>query len=449
MPQNLASGITERWNRSRRWRSAYLRFWLGRLLIWGGAITVGLLAVLFAEMAEAAVGLFRDISNEYWWWPLLICPAGGAAVVWATRRYFPGAEGSGIPQAIAEIHLDKHAPPRWHPLLSLKIAAGKILLGAAALFAGFSTGREGPTVQVGAAVMNSLHGHLHRGFNIQRKHLIVAGGAAGIAAAFNTPLAGIMFAIEELNRGLEQRMSGLLIVAIVLSGVVSQALLGNTAYFGWVSYTGLKSHLQIVWVLLIALACGLAGGAFARLMLLSTARSGPFFSTFRAGHPVRFAAACGLVIALIGLLSDYHSFGTGYAETRNLFERDAQLPWHFGIDKFFATLISYAAGVPGGIFAPSLAIGAGIGSNIAVLLADQISAGTVLVLCAAGFLAAVTQAPITAFIIVMEMVSGYGIVLDLMIVALLASAVSRALCPPLYHTLAQRMLHGGGAPPPR
>ncbi len=137
---------------------------------------------------------------------------------------------------------------------------------------------------------------------------------------------------------------------------------------------------------------------------------------------------------------DYHSFGTGYTETRNLFENDVELPWHYGIDKFFATLLSYASGVPGGIFAPSLAIGAGIGSNIAVLLADQISAGTVLVLCAAGFLAAVTQAPITAFVIVMEMVSGYGIVMDLMIVALLASVVSRSICPPLYRTLAQRML---------
>jgi H+/Cl- antiporter ClcA len=443
-PQPLVNRLSERWARSERWRAAFLRFWLGRLLIWGGAIGVGLLAVLFAEMAEGAVQAFRDISEQHWWWPLLICPAGGAAVVWATRRWFPGSEGSGIPQAIAEINFDKQYPPGWRPLLSLRIAFGKIVLGAAALFAGFSTGREGPTVQVGAALMNSLHGRLHRSLNIQRKHLIIAGGAAGIAAAFNTPLAGIMFAIEELNRGLEQRMSGLLIVAIVLAGVVSQALLGNTTYFGWVSFTGLKSHLQLVWVLLIAVLCGLAGGAFARLMLLSTARNGPFFSAFRNLHPVRYAAVCGLLIALIGLISDYSSFGTGYTETRNLFERDAQLPWHFGIDKFFATLISYAAGVPGGIFAPSLAIGAGIGNNLAVFLADQISAGTVLVLCAAGFLAAVTQAPITAFVIVMEMVNGYGIVMDLMIVALLSSAVSRALCPPLYRTLAQRMI--GNAP---
>ena len=409
--------------------------------MWAGAAGVGLLAVLFAELAELAVQTFRDIAERIWWWPLLVAPLGGAGVVWATRRFFPGAEGSGIPQTLAEMVHEKHPPPGWRPLLTLKIACGKIALATTALFAGFSIGREGPMVQIGAAVMNSLHGHLPRRLNIQRKHLIVAGGAAGIAAAFNTPLAGIMFAIEELNRGLEQRMSGLLIVAVIIAGIVSQALLGNVSYFGWVSYTGLKSHLQIVWILVLAVVCGLAGGAFARLMLLATARNGPFFSAFRARRPVWYAAICGLLIALIGLISDYSSFGTGYVETRDLFENDAQLPWHFGIDKFFATLISYASGVPGGIFAPSLAIGAGIGNNLAVLLAEEISSGTVLVLCTAGFLAAVTQAPITAFVIVMEMVSGYGIVIDLMIVSLLSSAVSRALCPPLYRTLARRMIH--------
>lgn len=402
---------------------------------------VGLLAVLFAELAEGAVAVFRAISEQAWWWPLLICPMGGAAVVWATRRWFPGAEGSGIPQTLAEIHVDKQTLPDWKPLLTLRIAIGKIGLGAAALFAGFSTGREGPMVQIGAAVMNSLHPHLPRRFNIQRRHLIAAGGAAGIAAAFNTPLAGIMFAIEELNRGLDQRMSGLLIVAIVIAGVMSQAFLGNAAYFGWVSFSSVNSHLQLIWVLPLALACGLAGGAFARLMLLVTARNGPFFSAFRNAHPIRYAAICGLLIALIGIFSGYSSFGTGFVETRELFGRTADLPWHFGIDKFFATLLSYAAGVPGGIFAPSLAIGAGIGNTFAQLLSEHLSTGTVLVLCTAGFLAAATQAPITAFVIVMELIDGYGIVMEMMIVALLASAISRAMCPPLYRTLAQRMIH--------
>lgn len=401
---------------------------------------IGLLAVLFAELSEGAVKVFRDISEQHWWWPLLICPVGGAAVVWATRRWFPGSEGSGIPQTLAEIQVDKHPPPGWKPLLTMRIAVGKIGLGAAALFAGFSTGREGPMVQIGAAVMNSLHPHLPKRFNIQRRHLIAAGGAAGIAAAFNTPLAGVMFAIEELNRGLDQRMSGLLIVAILIAGIVSQALLGNAAYFGWVSFTSVKSHVHLLWLLPLALVCGLAGGAFARLMLLVTAKNGPFFAAFRSAHPIRYAAICGLLIALIGILSGYSSFGTGFVETRELFGRDTELPWHFGIDKFFATLISYAAGVPGGIFAPSLAIGAGIGNNFAQLLSEHLSTGTVLVLCTAGFLAAATQAPITAFVIVMELIDGYGIVVEMMIVALLASAISRAMCPPLYRTLAQRII---------
>lgn len=442
--------------RARQRRTARLHYWQGRALVWAGAIGVGLLAVVFAELSEAAVRGFRGIAEEIWWWPLFACPAGGALVVWLTRRFFPGAGGSGIPQTIVEMTRDhRQAPSCGHPLLSLRLAFGKIALCTTALFAGFSVGREGPMVQIGAAVMNSLHGHLPGRFGVQRKHLIVAGGAAGIAAAFNTPLAGIMFAIEELNRGLDQRLSGLLIVAIIIAGIVSQAILGDASYFGWVSYAGLKSPFQIVWVGLIACVCGLAGGTFARLVLLATAPHGPFFSSFRQRQPVFYAAMCGLLIALIGIAGDYGSFGTGHVETRDLFENDAELPWHFGLDKFLVTLISCASGVPGGIFAPALAIGAGIGDNLAPWLANELSSGTVLVLCAAGFLAAVTQAPITAFVIVMEMVSGYGLVIDLMVVALIAAAVSRTLCPPLYRTLAQRMLssppgaHRAEAPPAR
>ncbi|MCX8018360.1 MAG: chloride channel protein, partial [Rhodocyclaceae bacterium] len=401
--------------------------WKARLLVWCGAVGVGLLAVLFAELSEAAVRGFRRISEALWWWPLVICPAGGALVVWLTRRHFAGTEGSGIPQTIVAIAHDRPTGGARPALLSLKIAFGKIALCTSALFAGFSVGREGPMVQIGAALMHSLHPWLPRRLHIGHHHLIVAGGAAGIAAAFNTPLAGIMFAIEELRRGLDSRMSGLLIVAIVIAGLVANAILGGASYFGWISYTGLKNYGQLLWVLLLAIGCGLAGGLFSRLLLLVTATHGPCFNDLRTRRPVAYAAACGMLIALIGIIGGYHGFGTGYQETRDLFENDAALPWHFGLDKFFITLLSCASGVPGGIFAPSLAIGAGLGNNLAPLLADELATGTVLVLCTAGFLAAVTQAPITAFVIVMEVVSGYGIVFDLMVVALLASAVSVSL----------------------
>lgn len=395
--------------------------------------------MLFAELSEWAVQHFHNLADALWWSPLIVCPLGGALVVWATRRWFPGAEGGGIQQTVAAIHCAKRHQIVEQPLLSLRIVFGKITLATAALFSGFSMGREAPTVQIGAAMMNALHPYLPGRLHIGRHHLIAAGGAAGIAAAFNTPLAGIMFAIEELHRGFEQRMSGMLIIAVVLSGVVARAFLGDTNYFGWVSYTGLKDLSQYLWVLFIAILCGLAGGAFARLMILITARDTPILGPLRTARPMLFAAGCGFLLALVGIFSDNTAFGTGYTEARNLFESDAELPWHYGIDKFAATLLSYASGVPGGILAPSISIGAGLGSNLALLLGDQISSGTVLVLCAAGFLAAVTQTPITAFVIVMEMVSGYGVIIDLMIVSLLASVVSRAFCPPLYRTLAQRI----------
>ena len=113
---------------------------------------------------------------------------------------------------------------------------------------------------------------------------------------------------------------------------------------------------------------------------------------------------------------------------------------YFSAAQFIATLIAYLSGLPGGIFAPSLAIGAGIGHDLAPLLGQQEAQGLLLVLCMAGFLAAVTQAPITSFIIVMEMVDGYSVIIGLMAVSLLSAGVSRIFSQPLYHTVAKHII---------
>lgn len=147
-------------------------------------------------------------------------------------------------------------------------------------------------------------------------------------------------------------------------------------------------------------------------------------------------------MAILGWLSGGTTFGTGYGEAKQLLDQSGQLPWHYGIDKFLATWVSFASGIPGGIFAPSLAVGAGLGENLHALIGGDYLPGMVNVLCMAGFLAAVTQTPITAFVIVMEMVSGYGLVIDLMIVTLLSTGISRTVCPPLYRTLAMRYVRG-------
>lgn len=416
---------------------AQIRLWVGRAIFWMAGLAVGFAAVGFALLTEDAAKHFTALVQQYPWLPFILTPAAGAGLLWVTRRYFLGAEGSGIPQVMAELKRQPNAP--WRPLVSLKIALGKVFIGVAAVGSGFSFGREGPTVQVGACLMAAVGRLLPATLRIQRYHLLVAGGAAGIAAAFNTPLAGIVFAIEELSRSVESRLSGVVIAAIVLAGVVSQAMLGTLNYFGYVLVIGETRDL-VQTILICGLISGLCGGLFARMLVVAaTGWTGPV-ARFRMQKPYWFAALVGLLLAGIGWASGGLTWGSGYSETRALLESSASLPWYYGPAKFIATVLSYLSGLPGGIFAPSLAIGAGIGQNLIALLADHAIPTTVVVLCMVGFLAAATQAPITSFIIVMEMVNGYSLVIDLMATALIASALSRLISRPLYATLAEHMV---------
>src|SRR6185503_14104509 len=158
--------------------------------------------------------------------PLILTPVGFAVTVLLAVRVFPNTQGSGIPQAIAARKLDDFEARK--ALVGLRVAVGKVLLTLLGLLVGASTGREGPTVQVGASVMFLIGRLTPR----RQPGLILAGAAAGVAAAFNTPLAGIVFAIEEMSRSFEVRASGLIIAAVILAGLVAQALVGDYTYFG-------------------------------------------------------------------------------------------------------------------------------------------------------------------------------------------------------------------------
>lgn len=154
--------------------------------------------MIFAKFSESAISLFFTLQNAHWWLLLVLASLASMVIVRVTRRWFVGAEGSVIPQTIAALHEGPTEEP-IRTLISMKIATGKVLLGICGLAAGFSAGREGPSVQVAACVMHNCRHFLPHGFSVHPKHLILAGGAAGISATFNTPLAGIVFAIEELG----------------------------------------------------------------------------------------------------------------------------------------------------------------------------------------------------------------------------------------------------------
>ena len=200
-------------------------------------------------------------------------PLGLALVAWLTQRVFPGTQGSGIPQTIAALSISNI--DARNRLLSIRIATGKLFLTLAALASGASIGREGPTVQIGASIMHSLRRFTRFSVADIDRGLILAGGAAGIAAAFNTPLAGVVFAIEELSRSFEERTSGTIYTAVIVAGVTSVALVGNYTYFGSTQASLTDSRMWLV-VPVCGFLGGIAGGVFSRCMLVL--RRGLYFS---------------------------------------------------------------------------------------------------------------------------------------------------------------------------
>lgn len=413
------------------------RVWLDRTIVLAYAVAAGGFVVLFTLMSDWVSARFLQVQAWNPWTVLVTAPLLTTSIVWVTQRWFPSAAGSGIPQVKAA--LDPALPSgEQHLFVSLRLTLAKMGLGVAGFAAGLSIGREGPSVQVAAGVMQHARRWLSPNTSIDARGLLLAGGAAGIAGAFNAPLAGVVFAIEELSGRIESRASGLIITAIVLAGLVAVSVFGNASYFGVIKVPALG--WDVIWPgLSVTLLSGVAGGLFAKLLISSITGAPEPLTRWRARHPVAFAAICGLAIAVIGLVTAGATFGSGSEAVKEMLQGHGELTPLATLLKFVVTWLSAWCGVPGGIFAPSLSIGAGIGH--AVALVSGAGLGPALIaLGMAAFLAAVTQAPLTAFIIVMEMVDGHAMVLSLMAAAMLASLVSRMISRPLYGTLAEHMV---------
>ncbi|WP_266158818.1 chloride channel protein [Dyella silvatica] len=421
--------------RGSEWLS--LSHWRRHILFWTGAVLVGLAAVGFAQAADYVFGLFCRVVEHSRFWPFLITPITFALLAWLTQGALKPTRGSGIPQAIAALKVEDET--FRGSLLSLRVAAGKMVLTLAALLGGASVGREGPTVHVGAGLLYTLGRRFGFADPAAAGRFILAGSAAGLAAAFNTPLAGVMFAIEEMSGTFEHRMSGLLLTAVIVAGVVSLGILGNYAYFGRLD---MELALGKAWwaVLATGLIGGLAGGLFARLILPHDRGLRGVIGRLRARQPVVFAAACGLALVLLSQLTHTGLYGTGYAQAKMILEGHNDTISAFGGLKFLGNLASYWAGIPGGIFSPALAVGAGLGQNISALLPGT-NPSAVVLLAMAAYLSGVTQAPLTATVISMELTANQQMALPIMASCLLARAISSLLCrKPVYRALADKLI---------
>ena len=403
-----------------------------RMAAVAGAVGLGLVAIAFARLGDTAQRMFLHLVAIAPYAPFFVTPLVFAGVVYATRRSFPAARGSGIPQVMAAGHNpERHASG---DLVSLKTAWAKLAGTIAMLLAGGSVGREGPTVQISAALMVAVHRWLRVPITAG---VIIAGGAAGVAAAFNTPLAGVAFAIEELAAAFEQRVAVMVMAAVMISGLVSHGLSGDYVYFGAMG-SGLPLRTMFIVAPTAGVLGGILGGVFSR-SLIAMVRPGHPWLMIITSRPVLLAAMCGFVVALTGWLSKGLSWGTGYETTRTLLAGHAA-SIAFGPAKFVSTLATALSGAPGGIFAPSLSVGAGLGQLISHFFPNS-SPGAIVLLGMVGYFTGVVRAPMTSVIIMMEMTADRTMILPLFATALIADAVSAMVCKhKLYHALSGQFL---------
>ncbi|MGH6671171.1 MAG: chloride channel protein [Xanthobacteraceae bacterium] len=426
--------------RYRRLARATWARWQRRAIFLLGGIIVGAAAVALTLLSNQAMAAFSGLVAKFPYASFVVTPAGFMLSVFLTNRYFQNSQGSGIPQAMAARTLtDKAGRGR---LVSIRIAIGKILLTLLGLLCGASVGREGPTVQVGASIMFAIGRMSPR----RQPGLILAGAAAGVAAAFNAPIAGVVFGIEEMSQAFDVRTSALIIAAVVVAGLTSLALVGNYTYFG-TNASVLQYGVDWLAVPVCGVVGGLLGGTFSRIVIVVARDLPGALGRAIKRYPLPFALVCGVGVALCGLASGDTIFGTGYSQVKGMLDTGTPLPWNFGILKFAATTLSTISGIPGGIFSPSLAVGAGLGANVARFF-PAAPLGAIILLGMVSYFAGVVQAPITAFVIVTEMTQNHNMVLPLMVASLIAYASSRLVCPEgVYHALAKGFLQGETARP--
>ena len=404
---------------------------LWRQIVWlAAAATAGGGALYFIYAERWSLLFAARLREESPYLPALVLGVGMVVIMRLRDRLFPGTEGTGIPQTIVALKLGEG--PARASVLSLRILIGKVVLLTLALFAGATVGREGPSVHVAACalylanrVASFAPSHVERG-------LILAGGAAGIGAAFNAPIAGLVFAVEEIGRSFEKNNASLMVRTVLVACLLCVAVLGNYLFYGRVE-TALPTARAWLWTPVIGLAGGLLGGAFARAVVEAT----PRVARLNRRRPYAVAGSLGLGMAVLALISGGTTYGAGDAQTLAMLRGEA-LPAAYGLTKAAANFLALISAIPGGLFTPSLSVGAGLGDQLALFIGD-VPRQAVVLLAMAAYFCGVVQSPMTVAIILVEMTEARSMLMPMLVTTLVAYHASRLLCPvSIYEALADR-----------
>ena len=420
------------------------------------ALVVGCVAGFGAFVFRQLIGLFHNLSfrqlfsslydaNQHTagtapvWLPLVALPSGALVVTWLVRNFAPEAKGHGVPEVLDAVHFKNgHIRPI---VVLIKALASSITIGS-----GGSAGREGPIVQIGAA-FGSFMGGLLRLDHSDRVTLLAAGAGAGIAATFNAPLGGVLFAVEMFLLRLDFRAIALVALTVVSSAFVGRVLMGSAPSFDVPALQLPDYAAEPVYVLVAFASLGVALGAFSGLFIRGLYWAEDIANRIRVNEYLRNAAGMALVGVLLVCLhagtGHYFVEGVGYAVIMDVLtdvEYAPALLLLLAFLKLCATCMTIGFGGSGGIFSPSLVMGACLGAGFGLLVdrlipGTGVSVPTYALVGMAGLAAATTGAFFASVVMLTEMSGDSGIILPILLCAATAWIVRHQLCAPSIYNL--------------
>lgn len=387
---------------------------------WIASLLTGFLAIVYTALFGIAENAFHSLRT---WNPVsvfILTPLSFTAAYLLVRLFAPLAKGSGIPQVMASLELN-NKKNSWliDELLSVKVILTKIFSSLLMVQGGGAIGREGPTIQIAGSVFRLVEKIVPASWpKLSSQNYIITGAAAGLAAAFNTPLGGIVFAMEELAKIHIRFFRTALFVAVIIAGLTAQGILGSYLYLGYPT-VGTPALFIFLPVALVALFSGAAGAFMSRIILWVR----HWKRHFNWKQNILFTMGAGLLFAAIGFFINDAIFGSG-KELMNhlLFSGDKSADLDTTLFRMLGPILCFNTGAAGGVFAPSLAAGAGVGGFISGIFDYTGSDANILILCGmVGFLTGVTRTPFTSAILVLEMTDRHGVIFHLMLAAMVAN----------------------------
>ena len=386
---------------------------------WVASLLTGLIAVLYTKLFASAESISKYFIHNHIWWLFIITPVLFLLAFFIVQKFAPYARGSGIPQVMAAIDLatpkDNH---KVRKLLSIKVIIVKIVSNLMVAIAGAATGREGPTIQIAGSVFRKVNQWIPDSWpRISRRNMIMTGAAAGLAAAFNTPLGGIVFAVEELTRKHIRYYRTAIFSAVIIAGLTAQYFLGPYLYLGYPDVSNLSGYIFLV-VIIVAVITGLLGALMCKCILAIF----KWKNSFTRLQMWSYVFVCAMIMVLLAVVFSPEVMGSG-KELMNsvLFSTNRRIAWYVPFLRFTGPVVCFTTGVSGGVFAPALSSGASFGALVAGWF--QLSAtNTNLIILAGmvGFLTGVTRTPFTSAILVLEMTNSHNVIFHLMLAGMIA-----------------------------